>query len=97
MTNIVAFPQDDQRRHTVLIVDDEPAIRGFLYDYLSECGFNPLAVESADEAVKLLEKGYAVTGIVRRSAGHASPRIIAGDVELDERQMKVTLRGRGPS
>ncbi|GLR95436.1 two-component system OmpR family response regulator [Bradyrhizobium liaoningense] len=31
--------------------------------------------------------------IVRRSAGHASPRIVAGDVELDERQMKVTLRG----
>ncbi|MDA9422085.1 MULTISPECIES: response regulator transcription factor [Bradyrhizobium] len=31
--------------------------------------------------------------IVRRSAGHASPRIVVGDVELDERQMKVTLRG----
>ncbi|PDT89278.1 DNA-binding response regulator [Bradyrhizobium sp. Y36] len=31
--------------------------------------------------------------IVRRSAGHASSRIVAGDVELDERQMKVTLRG----
>ncbi|MEY9184265.1 two-component system OmpR family response regulator [Bradyrhizobium sp. USDA 326] len=31
--------------------------------------------------------------IVRRSAGHASPRIVAGDVDLDERQMKVTLRG----
>lgn len=31
--------------------------------------------------------------IVRRSAGHASPRIAAGEVELDERQMKVTLRG----
>jgi DNA-binding response OmpR family regulator len=31
--------------------------------------------------------------IGRRSAGHASPRIVAGDVELDERQMKVTLRG----
>lgn len=31
--------------------------------------------------------------IVRRSAGHASPRIVAGDVELDERQMKVALRG----
>ncbi|WP_025035870.1 response regulator transcription factor [Bradyrhizobium sp. DOA9] len=31
--------------------------------------------------------------IVRRSAGHASPRIVAGAVELDERQMKVTLRG----
>jgi two-component system, OmpR family, response regulator len=31
--------------------------------------------------------------IVRRSAGHASPKIVAGEVELDERQMKVTLRG----
>ncbi|WP_128925326.1 response regulator transcription factor [Bradyrhizobium guangxiense] len=31
--------------------------------------------------------------IVRRSAGHASPRIVAGDVELDERQMRVMLRG----
>ena len=60
MADIIAFPQDDQRKHTVLIVDDEPAIRGFLYDYLSECGFNPLAVESADEAIKLLEKGYAI-------------------------------------
>jgi len=60
VADIIAFPQDDQRKHTVLIVDDEPAIRGFLYDYLSECGFNPLAVESADEAIKLLEKGYAI-------------------------------------
>ncbi|CUT09863.1 Twocomponent transcriptional regulator winged helix family precursor [Bradyrhizobium sp.] len=31
--------------------------------------------------------------IVRRAAGHASPKIVAGEVELDERQMKVTLRG----
>lgn len=31
--------------------------------------------------------------IVRRSVGQASSRIVAGDVELDERQMKVTLRG----
>lgn len=31
--------------------------------------------------------------IVRRSAGHATSRIVAGDVELDERQMKVTVRG----
>jgi len=60
VADIIAFPQDDQRKHTVLIVDDEPAIRGFLYDYLSECGFNPLAAESADEAIKLLEKGYAI-------------------------------------
>ncbi len=31
--------------------------------------------------------------IVRRSAGHASSRIVVGDIELDERQMKVTVRG----
>ena len=31
--------------------------------------------------------------IVRRAAGHASSKIVAGEVELDERQMKVTLRG----
>lgn len=31
--------------------------------------------------------------IVRRSAGHASPIVSAGDVTLDERQMKVCLRG----
>jgi two-component system OmpR family response regulator len=31
--------------------------------------------------------------IVRRSAGHASSLVVAGDIELDERQMKVSLRG----
>jgi DNA-binding response OmpR family regulator len=31
--------------------------------------------------------------IVRRSAGHASSLISVGDVVLDERQMRVTLRG----
>ena len=31
--------------------------------------------------------------IVRRSAGHASSLVIAGDIELDERQMKVSVRG----
>ena len=31
--------------------------------------------------------------IVRRSAGHASSVVSAGDITLDERQMKVSLRG----
>jgi DNA-binding response OmpR family regulator len=31
--------------------------------------------------------------IMRRSAGHASSVVIVGDIELDERQMKVTVRG----
>lgn len=31
--------------------------------------------------------------VVRRSSGHASSVMTAGDIRLDERQMKVTLRG----
>ncbi|HYS45748.1 MAG TPA: response regulator, partial [Rhizomicrobium sp.] len=48
------------RHHTVLIVDDEPAIRGFLYDYLSESGFRALAVSSGDEAARLLASGAVI-------------------------------------
>jgi DNA-binding NtrC family response regulator len=64
MANIIAFPHEgpheERRRYTVLIVDDEPAIRGFLYDYLFECGFNPLTAASGDEAVELLQKEISV-------------------------------------
>jgi DNA-binding response OmpR family regulator len=59
MAEIIAFPRED-RRHTVLIVDDEPAIRGFLYDYLSESGFHALTVASGDEAALLLQSGTAI-------------------------------------
>ncbi len=31
--------------------------------------------------------------IVRRSAGHAAPTVTVGDVSLDERQMRVSVRG----
>ncbi len=31
--------------------------------------------------------------IVRRTAGHASSLVVAGDIALDERQMKVSVRG----
>ena len=31
--------------------------------------------------------------LIRRSAGHAAPTVAASDVVLDERRMKVTLRG----
>ncbi|HZT26493.1 MAG TPA: response regulator transcription factor [Pseudolabrys sp.] len=31
--------------------------------------------------------------IVRRSAGHSSPVVTAGDITLDERQMRVSVRG----
>jgi DNA-binding NtrC family response regulator len=60
MADIIAFPHEGLRPHTVLIVDDEPAIRGFLYDYLLQCGFNPLTVASGDEAIELLEKNIPI-------------------------------------
>jgi DNA-binding response OmpR family regulator len=31
--------------------------------------------------------------VVRRSAGHAAPVVSVGDISLDERQMKINLRG----
>jgi DNA-binding response OmpR family regulator len=62
MADIVAFPQDgsDGCRHTILIVDDEPVIRGFLCDYLSQAGFLALAVASGDDAAALLDKGTSI-------------------------------------
>ena len=60
MADIIAFPHEGLHCYTILIVDDEPAIRGFLYDYLLQCGFNPLTAASGDEAVEMLEKEISV-------------------------------------
>ena len=62
MADIVAFPQDgfDGSRRTILIVDDEPVIRGFLCDYLSQAGFQAVAVGSGDDAAELLDKGALI-------------------------------------
>jgi DNA-binding response OmpR family regulator len=59
MAKVIAFPREDFR-HTVLVVDDEPAIRGFLCDHLSECGFHCLTAGSGDEAVILFEQGAVI-------------------------------------
>lgn len=58
MVDIVAFPQENSAgfRPTILIVDDEPVIRGLLYDYLSEAGFRAVAVECGDAAARLLDQ-----------------------------------------
>ena len=58
MAEVVAFPQGHHR--TILVVDDEPAIRAFLCDYLSEAGLHAIAVASADDAVRLLEDGNTI-------------------------------------
>jgi DNA-binding NtrC family response regulator len=47
-------------RHTVLVVDDEPAIRGVVCEFLRDCGLNPIAAENADQAVALIERGIPI-------------------------------------
>ncbi len=46
-------------RPVVLVVDDEAAIRAFVCEYLRDCGFHTLGVESADNAIRLLNLGLA--------------------------------------
>jgi DNA-binding NtrC family response regulator len=60
VSNVVPFPADYSQPYTVLVVDDEPAIRGVLCEFLKECGLNPLAVENADQAAALIKSGTAV-------------------------------------
>jgi DNA-binding NtrC family response regulator len=64
MAEIIAFPREDRRRHTVLVVDDEPAVRELLSDYLNQSGFNVLAVESGDEAARMLARGIVAIDFV---------------------------------
>jgi len=42
---------------------------------------------------RMEELAARLRSIVRRSVGHASSTVTAGDVTLDERQMRITLRG----
>jgi DNA-binding NtrC family response regulator len=60
VADVIAFPTAYGHRHTVLVVDDEPAIRAVLCEFLRECGFHPLAVESGDEAVRMIQAGVAI-------------------------------------
>jgi DNA-binding NtrC family response regulator len=61
VADIIPFPVEAaQQHHTVLVVDDEPAIRGVVCEFLRDCGLNPVAAEDADQAVALIERGLAV-------------------------------------
>jgi DNA-binding NtrC family response regulator len=59
VTNVILFPETGQS-HTVLIVDDEPAIRAVLGEYLAECGFDILSAGNAAEAIGLINRGIAM-------------------------------------
>jgi len=45
---------------TILIAEDEPLIRMAFAEYLTECGYVPIAVGSGDAAVEVLEKNVAI-------------------------------------
>lgn len=51
-----ADTRDANRRHRVLIVEDEPILRLDAIDILKDAGFDTLEAANADEALVLLEK-----------------------------------------
>jgi len=60
VAEVIPFPGDNSQRYTVLVVDDDPAIRGVLCEFLAECGLNALAADNAARAVAIIESGAAV-------------------------------------
>jgi CheY-like chemotaxis protein len=53
------IPKGPAARPVVLVVDDEAAIRAYVCEYLRDSGFHTLAVDSADNAIRLLSRGLA--------------------------------------
>ena len=84
MAQIIPFPHRDKVRHTILVVDQESAVRDALCDALNESGFVALALSSADEAARMLDRGIFAIDLVFSNAdvpgildGHALARWVA--------------------
>jgi two-component system, response regulator PdtaR len=60
MVNSFQNVADASFQHTVLIAEDEPLIRMAYAEFLSDCGFFPIAVHNGDAAVELLQKRVAI-------------------------------------
>jgi DNA-binding NtrC family response regulator len=54
----------NEKKIRVLVIDDEPFIRESLSGYLEDCDFEVASVESAEEALELLEKVTCDVAIV---------------------------------
>ena len=52
-------PEGQPAMPIILVVDDEVTIRAYLCAYLRDCGFMAWGVESADNAIRLLDLGVA--------------------------------------
>jgi DNA-binding NtrC family response regulator len=55
VAEIIPFPAETAACFRVLVVDDEPVIRGVLCEFLRDCGLMPVAVENADQALAVLD------------------------------------------
>ena len=55
MAAAAATSSQTERRHTVLVVEDEVLVRLSMADHLRECGYVVLEAASAEEAVTVLE------------------------------------------
>jgi two-component system, response regulator PdtaR len=55
-------------RSVILVIDDDPVVRMFVCEALSEHGFHPLAASSADEGLSILHNrgdvGLVLTDVV---------------------------------
>lgn len=56
LRRVQPFPADNQGVSTILVVDDEPIVRGVVVRYLERDGFRTLEAASGDEAQRLLER-----------------------------------------
>src|ERR1041384_3410813 len=51
-------------KRSILVVDDDRAVRSYLSDFLSSCGYTVECAESGDQAVARLTAGYVPSLIV---------------------------------
>lgn len=56
MAQIIEFPEPQQSRHVVLVVDDEFLVRNVLCEILKDAGFHVLQAECATDAIAILEQ-----------------------------------------
>lgn len=60
MADVVAFPHDYGGHHTVLVVDDDAAIRAMLSEFLESCGYRTVTAHNAEAAITALQTGTPI-------------------------------------
>ena len=79
--------QSNEKRHVVLIVEDEFLIRMDAVDIVRDAGFDVVEAESADEAILILERRLDIT-------------VVFTDIQMpgsmDGLKLAIAIRGRWP-